>query len=233
MGKAAQKRMEEAIRAKREADGILEQLKANPKAALQKLGLDPNKVAEDWIYEQIEAEKMSPEQKRIRELEAEKKERELQAKKEQDERYQAEVQRRGQAYAAQFKEQFGSAIKEEGLSEDPATIYRMAELMKLNLDNYGIELTPRDAAKIWKQELMDVVKATIAPLTAEQVIAVFGDELVTKLRKYAVAQATHKAKPKAPASAPMPRQQSGKKHWQGKTEDDFFAKLDAAKNSGA
>jgi hypothetical protein len=67
------KRYQEAKRIEREMEQLLGHVASSPKAFAdfaRQLGVDPRQLAEQWMVEHLETEKLTPEQRRIRELEA-------------------------------------------------------------------------------------------------------------------------------------------------------------------
>lgn len=68
------RRYQEAKRIEREMETLLQSAASSPKAFAnfaRQLGVDPRELAEHWMSEHLEAERLTPEQRRIRELEAE------------------------------------------------------------------------------------------------------------------------------------------------------------------
>lgn len=110
MGYDAQQKWQEAARIREQNQLFLKTLRENPRAILEnpKLGLDIKKLAHEILYEDIESEMMTPEQRRIKELE-----RELNGFKESDERTKAtEAERRQAAEEREYQSLQDRSIRE-------------------------------------------------------------------------------------------------------------------------
>lgn len=159
---AAQKRFLEAAQTKKQAEQVLEFLQKNPKAALERLGVDVRKFSEETLANILKIEQESPEQKKIRQTEEklrsyEEKEKaaEATAKKKAAEEAEASKQRadaeKQAAIMRRYDDIFVKALNESGLPKNAYTIKRMAELQRINL-NKKLDLDASSLAKVVKED---------------------------------------------------------------------------------
>lgn len=158
-------------------------LKASPMEILQQIGLDPRKIAEDYlapIYERLdlpEHERVALEQKE----QMEKMQSELMAYK------QAEAEKQKQALVQQkaehYRQQIKRMIKDNGLPDTEDTLYYIATA-------YNRELGRNPKAQL--NDILPVVQSTmqqnisgyISGLDEEGLIKALGKDSVAKIRKY-------------------------------------------------
>jgi hypothetical protein len=182
------KKLEEAASLRKEAQSVLDNIK-DPKEAIKfitsKLPQDQVRAAfEDWYAENvIKPSEMTPEQRRIAELEREnsdyKKFKEQQAQREEQEKQRAADEQLVRSLQAELIE----FAKSTGLPQDKNTLRRVAYMMRLN-ESKGINATPELISKqVWGQ-LKDDVKSATQGLDGDRLIEVLGDELVKKIRTH-------------------------------------------------
>jgi hypothetical protein len=140
-------------------------------------------IAEQYILQQIEQESLTPEERAQAEKERklseyERKEKETAEKAEQEKNAQLEKH-----WAEQYEKTIISALQSSDLPKTPYTVKRMAELMQKNLD-HGLDLEPQYIAQLVKEDFIAEQKALIGSASAEQLIAMFGDDVANKIRKY-------------------------------------------------
>lgn len=210
MSKAAQKRMSEAAKARREAEQFIHTLKTNPRKVLTdpNLGVDFRKLAEEYLAEQLEAEMLTPEQRRLREVEAKLREREEQDKARAEEEQAKQLEQLRAQYAQDYDKTISEALQTEGLPKTPKTVKRMAELMYKNLD-MGLELEPKQLVSIVREDYINEIKELFSSADGETLLKLLGDDVAKKIRKTDLARLKTKPletkRPSAPAQ-PEPSQ---------------------------
>jgi DNA-binding ferritin-like protein (Dps family) len=171
---------------------LFEILKTNPKKIFEMTGMDVKEFAETVLAEEYELMHMSPEQKRLRELEAKLSERERRDKEIEDQ----ELSKREQEMLSQESQKLESEIleawKESGLPKDPFFGAQVAFMMKGALSR-GEDLTPKDAALRVKERFLGATKSTISSMDAKAIHDFFGKDIVAKIRDAEIERVTGKA----------------------------------------
>lgn len=206
---AAERRFQEADKAKKEAEALKELLTKDQRAALKQMGIDPLEFASKLVGEEIERERLAkenPSELRAREAEAKTKALEAEREAERNQAKEAEKARAAQYYKQQYDAQFSQALAKADLPATPYTISRMATLMQQNLER-GLELTADEISTLVREDLSAENAATIGKLKAEQAVKLLPKSFLDDLRKYDLAQVKNggnKVRGKPPA--PLPTQ---------------------------
>ncbi len=223
LAKASHKKFQEASDERKKAEQLYSKVKTNPRDALRELELDPDKLAEDWLTEKISKELMSPEQRRLSELESElasiKGEKARIEKQKADELHTAEVERLTQEYVKTIN----NALEAGGLPQDRSIASRVAAHMQ-EAHNLGYDLPAAEAVKLVKQELKEYYKPVLGNSKIDQIAEMIGESNMKALVDY------YTAKFKIPGGAAVaPAQQPDSKVQPVKTKknlDQFFRELD-------
>jgi len=150
---------------------------------LEKLGHDTRKLTEEYVWEQLEREKMNEDQRRA--YEWEKKARALEAKQQQQEAEKqrqiaiAEQEKLSQEYEAEFEK----ALTEVDIPKDRYSVSKMAYYMESALTE-GIEISAKDAALLVQQDIENDYKEKAEKYSPEQLVKLFGDKMIAKLKNY-------------------------------------------------
>lgn len=195
---------------------LLSLAESNPKEFYKQTGKDPYEFAERMMLEKFENDSLSPEQKRLRELEAKNNEYESKemASKQQiinelkkygdvpeglEKRPREEILRyleRQQAVHENAKQgldqEIGDAFKESGLPPDRFIISKVAFEMSSALKR-GKNLTAKEALAKVNQEYFGGVKDLFGKMDVKRIHEVVGDEFFERLRKYDLDQVTANA----------------------------------------
>lgn len=193
--------------------------KENPKEFFKQTGIDAYELAESLLAEKYELMQMSPEQRKLRELEAWKQEQEqreqgskaevLQALKEfgplpegaekaSKEQLIQYLNHQKQTYQKEWStldQQIGEAFKESGIPADKYVIAKVAFEMSSALKR-GKSLTAAEALAKVKGEYFGGVKNLFANMDAKKIHELVGDEFFDKLRKYDLDQVNAQASSK-------------------------------------
>lgn len=184
MGRASNKRFQDAAQLRREAEELIALIKQDPRKVLQhpSIGLDPYKVAEDWLIEKLEQEKLSPEQQKIQEYEQKLKAYEEEKKAAAEAKDQENKQKLIAHYSQEYEREVQEALASSGLPRTAKTVRRMAEYMKAALDN-GIELPAANVAKLVRQDYIRDISELFNQTDGDTLIQILGDEMANKIRK--------------------------------------------------
>lgn len=193
MGRAANEKFNEAKKLKSEYDRLSEMMKKNPIQALMDpaLGLTKEQIrdaVEPWYHEEfIKSEQMTPEQKRIRELESivektKKQEEELAARKKEEEQEKLTSTQR-----EYLQNQILEALDQSGLPKTKNVVSRIAFYMRQNAEN-GWDAPMDFIIRQVKQERQSSFRDEFAGSTPEQIIELFGEDLIRKISRHHVDQ---------------------------------------------
>ena len=188
-GWVAEEKWQEAAKMKKEADAFVERLKKNPIEVLKdpSLGVDFRKVAEDYLWEQMQEENLSPEEKQYRREQNELKD--LRDAKQQYEseqeaiKHQAEVQH----FEQDYDRKVSTALADSGLPKTTGTIRRITEYMLLDVKN-GVERPIADYVDLVSRDYAADIKDLIGQLPADKLLKLLGGDVAKKIRDHDVAK---------------------------------------------
>jgi hypothetical protein len=182
---SAEQRFLEAGKMRKQSQTLVRLLKENPLQVLSdpRLGIDIKKIAQDFLYAEIQKEQMTPEQRelhdtkqKLAEMEEEKK---TSQKKIEDERFQELVKH----HSTQLDKEISAALQTANLPKSPTTIKRVAFYMMEGLKR-GVELKASDVMDIVRNDYISDFRDMFGLADGETMTKVLGDEVVKKLREY-------------------------------------------------
>jgi hypothetical protein len=209
LGRAANKRFQEAAALRKQSEDFINLLKTDPRKVLSNpaIGVDLKKFAEDYLIEQIEQEKLTPEQIKIKELES------FKAQVE-EEKHQAELKRQDEQkrqleehYARDYEEKFQAALGSSGLPRTPYTVKRMAEYMSMAIKNGIGDIEPKNVVELVRQDYMKDVAALLGQSDGDALLQILGDQIANKIRKTDLARLKAGNPQKQTATPATPNQQ--------------------------
>lgn len=188
LSKMGQKRAQEKTDLEKQMKSFFEAFQKDPFATMQELGQDPNKLIDDYINQQLENAKKSPEQVAHEKLQAElaalKRERET----EKETLKNKELERLQQHAFEQYDMQMEQSLTKSSLPKTPYVVKKIADYMLVGLEA-GYDVTPEDVIPLVQEEMNSDLKDMFAALPEEQVEALLGEQVLNKLRKRRVAKA--------------------------------------------
>jgi hypothetical protein len=205
LSKADQKR-QEALKARAEADGILNRIKSDPLGTLRELGIDVRGMSEQAILREIELEKMTPAERKAHDLEQKLKG--FEDEKKQAEREQQEAQHREavQKHADEFATLFVGTMEKLGLpkSSGQHVVPRMARLYQQN-EAAGLESTPEEMASYVLEGLKKEHAGVLSGLEGDALLEHLGPDTVKKVLAANLGKVrTRQGRPAAPVAAAVP-----------------------------
>jgi hypothetical protein len=216
--KAADQKFQEASKAQQSVQQFMKALEENPEAVLNNpnLPLDRKKLAEKWLYEEIQKElnQSDPRDVKAQELEQElakykqKEQEEVEAQKEQE--YQQVVNKRKEELGNMFSE----AMSKSTLSKNPetaaATLREMALYYRAVKEQTGEAPTVEELASHVEQKYFKGMYNLADSLDGEELVKFLGDQVVKKIRKYDLSRLT-KSKEQVPT--PYSEQPNNDNDW--------------------
>ncbi len=162
MGYSADEKWQEAAKMRKQMDGFIQLLQRDPAKALEQMGYDVDKMAEERIQHRIAEMQKSPEQ-----VEREKLQRELQDMKDRDaqreEEYRTkETQRIQDQYAIELENDISQALDSNtyGFPKTPYVVKRIADTMILAVQQ-GIATNNARLKNITAKDVLPIVEAEI------------------------------------------------------------------------
>ena len=172
-------------------ESLVENLKSNPLALLDNLGLNTRELAQDYLSQMDEYDALSDNEKERlalkQELEAIKAENQTREEQEQ-ERIQQEENERFETLV-QEQEKFVESSVLDALANNPAlpdtpeTVMRMTELLYTAL-NEGIDIEPEDLVEHVKNDIQTEMSTIASKMSGEELYNMLGEETCAKLREY-------------------------------------------------
>jgi hypothetical protein len=204
---------------KKQSDYIARVAKDNPAAFLKQYGIDPDEFSQSQMAEFIKRQMMSPEQRRIEELEHFKQTKD----KEDRERYERDLreqqEREIQEESMKLRVECAKAVEKSSVIRDNPFLVQSVIATMARADSQGLGWTWEDCVAKVEEDTWSILKHGASSLSPEQLETKFGSDLLKKWREFDVTRATELASPKlttpkmgsgeTPAN-PKPKQ-SGKK----------------------
>lgn len=184
--KAASKRMEEAAAYRKQAEQAFAMLK-DP-AQLRKLledprvGIDLRKFAEEYVWEHMQEEALTPEQKKQKAVERELEKYRTSEKERAEAAERTESDKLQQRYAEDYERTILQALDQGGIPKTRASVRRMAQYLQLAVAN-NLEVSPGDLVARVKQDLIDEHKSMYGEGDAASLLSILGEDLAKKIRE--------------------------------------------------
>lgn len=208
-GRAANKRFEQGAAMRKEAEQAFAMLK-DPKTLREilkdpRVGIDVQKMAEEIVWEQIQEQQLTPEQKAQRDMQKkldEYENRDKTAKQtEAQQRHQEAISKHEQAYAAKITK----ALETGAVPATEATVSRMAELL-LVASEHGInDVTIDDLVSVVDKEAKANNSELLGKMDGEQLIAYLGEEILKRIRAADLKRLQNPTANPFPSRAPKPK----------------------------
>lgn len=180
---SADKKWQESAKIRRQSEDLIRLLKSDPLRVLShpSLGHDVRKIAEDFLFQRIQEDAMTPEQKESADAKRKVKEYEemIQAQKSEEEKKRADALRA--RYEDSYSRDIIETLKTSGLPQTPSTVKRMAYYMHQALIK-GYELKAGDVVDLVKTDYETEIKELFGPLDAERLISLLGEDTAKKIR---------------------------------------------------
>lgn len=225
LAKAAKKRMFEAKEATRKANELTQMFEKDPISLFKQLGPKGRELAEQFLLGELQQEMLSPEEKKMREYERKLKEYEEREKTEKEKYEQSVLEQSKAKYIKTFQKTIIDALDKSELPKTPEMIADMARLYKKNLE-LGLELTADELAIESKNEKIQLIKSLFGKSEANQILALMGDDLATKIRKSDIAKIREKQKMLAKEPKREEYKQNPRSESKTKSMDDWKRELD-------
>lgn len=183
--RAANKRMQEAIKVRKQAEDFINMLNDKNKLfdVIKQLGHDPRKLTEEYLASQLEEEMLDPKEREYRNTKAE-----LQKMKELEKMREEEVKKSRieflkQKFSENYTQQFTEALQQVKLPAKKHTVAEMAKYIQ-RAAKLGYEMNALEAAKLVEEDIREAQRALIGDADGEMLIKLLGEDVANKVRKW-------------------------------------------------
>lgn len=218
--RAANKSMQEGLKAKRQAEEFISMMK--DKGALfdtiKKLGHDPRKLAEEYLAEALQDEMADPRDRELKEYKSKLKAYEDEKKKLQEETDKKLKDDMKAKFSEDYSKQFVEALKTSGLPPTKAMVAEMAKYIKRAAE-VNFEMTAVEAAKMVKEDMEKAYQNLYGEADAETLVRLLGDQGLQKVRTFDTSRLKDpSANLKTPETQGEPNRQRGSRQKRMTTE---------------
>lgn len=225
---ASHKKFQEAAKLREQIESVKQQLKSDPRKALAELELNPDDLAEKWLTEKIQKEIMSPEERKVAELEAKlqsvlKEKEEFEAKKRAEEEMQAE-----EKYFNDYQKSITSALEASPLANTPEAVRAVANLMSEAI-TAGYDLNATDAVKMLADQYKTGFKPMFQKAPVDYLFDMLGEDMVKALSMHLASKLKPVnpigSTPKLEDQAPAKKREVSEKDKKYRNLEDAFEEL--------
>ena len=179
-GAAATQTWQEAANLKKETEARLAKIKNDPISVLREVGIDVDKLAEDYVWEQIQ-KKANPEEyarieqqrefDRLKNLEKSVEEEKMTAKKKEAHQY----------YAQEFDKKIASAITQAKLPRNPRAANRVVDYLEAAIEQ-GYEPDISEIAANVREDLVKETADLLSEADEDALFELLGPKVIEKIR---------------------------------------------------
>lgn len=184
--KVSDRRNDEGMRARKQAESFLQMLKTDPQRVLSdpRIGLDVKKFAEDIIYKQLQTEMMTPEQRELSEYKAKVQKYEAHQQKLHQEAQQAEAKTLHTTQRDAYVKDISESLENAGLPKNDYTVNRVVHEMTKAIKAGFSNVTAQDVVELVHAQFIKDTKALYGSSSEETLMKLLGDEVAGKIRNY-------------------------------------------------
>jgi hypothetical protein len=223
--KAADEKFREASMLRKQAEEFISLLKKDPIKVLThpSLGVDFKKLAEEYLYQQLEEELMDPKDRELKKYKAMIEEMERQKQEQERAQQETMIEQLKAEYSQNYVKDITEALQSSGLPKNEFTVKRIAYYMYEGLRR-GYNLSAKQVAPLVKEDYIKEQRALYSSLDGDLLVQLLGDDLVNKIRKYDVDKLKAKKTPTTPKDQPTGRSDSKPKE-KKKTYDEYMKEV--------
>ncbi len=187
--KAANKALQEAKRARSEAEQIIRDLRDETKlpSILEKLGIKTRDFSEKFLVSQLEEELMDPRDKELRDAKRRLQqidEMELNQKKMIEQQRNEDLKKQ---YADEYTQQFVKALQETNLPPTKPMVAEMARYIRQSA-KIGFKMTAQEAAKLVKEDMLENQRRLIGDSDGEDLMKILPPDVANKIRQFDISK---------------------------------------------
>lgn len=196
-GESADRKFNEAALMRKQNEEFIRLLKTNPEAVLANpaIGLDVKEWAEKFLWQRLQEEKMSPEQRKALQMEKELEiYRQAEIQRKQEEQFRAFEEQKKQ-YRGRLEADIIKTLETSGLPKTPRTVARIAHYMLEAKRRGWADVTPADVMEtVWK-EYVDEHNQFYGALPLEKLKSILNPDLRKRFRELDMADVKQPGQP--------------------------------------
>ena len=187
--KAANKKLQEGLKAKRQAEEFISMMKDKGKLmeAIKKLGHDPRALSEEYLASILEEEMLDPREKELKSAKARLKAYEDLEKKQKEAKQKEADDQMKRKFSEDYSKQFIDALKTTGLPPTKTMVAEMAKYIKRAAD-MKFEMTAEEAAKLVKEDQETHYRNLFGEADPETLARLLGEPGLQKVRAHDTAK---------------------------------------------
>jgi hypothetical protein len=185
LGEASGQRFQEAAAMRKQAEGLVQLLKTNPRAALEHPAIkaDIRKLAEEVLSEELENQLADPKDRELKQLKRQLAQREETDRKASEEAKRADAAKQEERLVAEYSAGIKKALTGAGLPITNATVNSMIHYMSGAVDA-GHDLPPEQFVDLVKADYKRQLSELFSSSDAETMAQLLGEEGMKKIRGY-------------------------------------------------
>ncbi len=221
-----------------QAEKLMHMLQSDPKGFAKQakaVGLDPQKLATEILYENIRLNSLTPEQRELEEYKAKEAEVAEAKKAEEETEKQKTIDAKTQEWSANFEKQLEAALKTQSLPKTRLALALTAQYIDAGLKNKK-EYTVEQVLPFVLRDMKNMHNDTMGKLDGEDLLAYIGEDIANKIAAARVARykkgqqapvAPVQARPATVRKAEDLAALKGKKYWAALRRQKSEAGIDA------
>jgi hypothetical protein len=185
----ANKKMQEGLKAKKQAEEFVKMLKADPLKVLSHpdIGHDVRKLAEEYLAAQLEDEMLDPKEKELRTYKQKLEAYENEKRQEREAKEKEATDKLKAEYSKKYSEEFVEALKTVDLPGTKEMVGQMARYIA-RAASINFPMTPLEAAKLVQEDEDVRIRHRLKNATPEQMVKILDEEGLQKVRSYDTAR---------------------------------------------
>lgn len=222
----AEKKFQEAYKMRKQSESLIRMLKERPLDVLRNpnIGIDVKKMAEDYLYEEIKKQQMSPQERELFELKQKMKEVEDEKQTSKQREEQEKFNNLVAHYNEHFDREISTALKDANLPKSESTVKRVAYYLSEGLRR-GVQLKPSDVIDIVRQDYVRDITSLFAHTDGETLTKLLGEPNLKKIRESELKRVRPNDPPQPVGMSQQPQRSEIKKldpmSWREQLEKDF------------
>jgi hypothetical protein len=183
-GAAATETWQEAAKMRKDAEDFFQRLQDDPISVMKdpKLSDKMRKAAEDFIWEKIQDEQTSPEEKAQREAQSKAQKWDEQEKQKQQQIQQQQEEQENSFLMEDYDKKVTTALTNSRLPKTTGTVRRMVDYLTQDIEA-GVNRDPAEYADAVYSDYIQDVSELFEPMEGEQIMKILGEKILKKIRE--------------------------------------------------
>jgi hypothetical protein len=173
-----------------QAEALMDMIQNNPREFAKRAraaGLNPEKLATEILYENIELNTLSPEQRELRELKEKQAEQEAERKAAEEAAKKAQIDAKTKEWAVNFEKELKTALEAKKLPMSRLTLALTAQYIDAGLAQKK-ELSVEQVLPFVLRDIKNIHASTMGSLEGDALLEYIGEELSNKIAAARVAR---------------------------------------------